>query len=57
MTHPLDETLASPAAANADRALEILRRLPRPLSGLDLKAITDWARRQRAERLTRKEPA
>lgn len=49
--HPLDETLADPAAANLDRALDILRRLPKPLSGLDLKQITDWARRQRAERL------
>lgn len=52
--HPLEETLSAPTAANADHALEIIRRLPRPLSGLDLKAITDWARRQRAERLIRK---
>lgn len=53
--HPLDKTLSEPAAQNTDHALEILRRLPRPLSGLDLKQITDWARRQRAERLTKKE--
>ena len=52
MTHPLDETLESAAAQNADHALTILRTLPKPLSGLDLQAITIWARRQRAERLT-----
>ena len=51
--HPLDETLAEPAAQNADHALETLRRLPRPLSTLDLKAITEAMRRRRAERLTK----
>ena len=52
MEHPLDETLAEPAAKNSDHALEILRRLNRPLSQLDLQQITEWARKQRAERLT-----
>lgn len=51
MTHPLDEALAEPAAANADHALETLRRLARPITNLDLKTITEWARRQRAGRL------
>lgn len=49
--HPLDETLADPNAASADHALDILRRLPRPLTGLDIKHITNWARAKRAERL------
>lgn len=53
--HPLEETLASPKAANLDHAIDILRGLPKPLTGLDLKVITEWARRQRAERLTKKE--
>ncbi len=54
MTHPLDQTLAQPEAQDADHALTILRRLPRPLADLDLRQITEWARRQRAERLTLK---
>lgn len=54
MNHPLDETLAQPEAQTADHALEILRRLPTPLADLDLRQITEWARRQRAERLTLK---
>lgn len=55
MEHPLDQTLASPEAQNADHALTILRTLPSPLKELDLRAITEWARRQRAERLTLKQ--
>lgn len=54
MEHPLDETLATPEAQNCDHALDILRRLPRPLSDLDLQQITAWARRQRAERLVQR---
>lgn len=52
--HPLDETLADPNAANTDRALAILRSLPRPLTGLDIKHLTDWARRKRYERMVAK---
>ena len=54
MEHPLDQTLAQPEAQSADRALAILRSLPSILSDLDLRQITEWARRQRAERLTLK---
>lgn len=53
--HPLDQTLATPESQSADRALEVLRRLPKPLSDLDLIQITTWARRLRAERLTFKQ--
>ena len=51
IVHPLDQTLEDPAAANADHALKILRTLPNPISDLDLNQLTEWARRQRAERL------
>jgi hypothetical protein len=54
MEHPLDQNLAQPEAQNVDHALEILRRLPSPLEDLDLRQITEWARRQRAERLVLK---
>lgn len=52
--HPLDETLADPAAGTADHALAILRGLPKPLGGLELRQIVEWARAKRAERLRQK---
>lgn len=55
MDHPLDQTLATPEAQNTDHALEALRRLPHPLKEMDLEAITAWARKARAERLTIKQ--
>lgn len=55
MEHPLDATLAQPAAQNTDHALDIIRRLPSPVKDLDIEAITAWARRLRAERLTIKQ--